>query len=98
MRYYDEYKGLYELQHFIISTSWFKVPLQIGKHVLSDVRYVRRLAMPLRRKIYWCWYSACRNFSRYVGGLLGGRYHTYSHRKQEYLDRHISQQYKQRNA
>lgn len=97
-RYYDEYKGLYKLHRFLISSSWLKVPLQICKHTLDDIRYIRTLQMGKKEKIYWIKYSACRNFSRYVGGYLGGKYAGYSARKQRWLDRHISQQYKQRKA
>lgn len=97
-RYYDEYKGLYKLHHFLISSSWLKIPLQIAKHILDDTRYIRTLEMSKKEKLYWIKYSICRNFSRYVGGYLGGKYAGYSKRKQRWLDHHISQQYKQRNA
>lgn len=97
-RYYDEYKGLYQLHHFLISTSWLKIPLQICKHILDDVRYIRTLKMSKKEKIHWIKYSICRNFSRYVGGYLGGKYAGYSEKKQRWLDQHISQQYKQRKA
>lgn len=97
-RYYDEYKGLYKLHHFMISTSWFKIPLQILKHDIDDMRYIKHQAISKKEKIYWAWYSVCRNFSRYVAGYLGGKYAGYSLKKQRWLDKHISQQYKQRNA
>jgi rhamnosyltransferase len=97
-RYYDEYKGLYKLHGFLISTSWLKIPFQIAKHILDDARYIRRQNMKKTEKVYWVRYSICRNFSRYVGGYLGGRYAGYCTQKQQWLDRHISQQYKQRKA
>lgn len=97
-RYYDEYKGLYSLHKFIISTGWHKIPFQIAKHILGDARYIRTQKLSKREKIYWVKYSVCRNFSRYVGGYLGGKYAGYPPRKQRWLDRHISQQYKQRNV
>lgn len=97
-RYYDEYKGLYKLHHFMISTSWLKIPLQILKHDIDDMRYIKHQNIGKKDKIYWAWYSICRNFSRYVAGYLGGKYAGYSKRKQRWLDKHISQQYKQRNA
>lgn len=95
-RYFDEYKGLYTLHKFLISTSWFKLPLQAAKHSLDDARYIRHLEMKKGEKIYWVKYSVCRNFSRYFAGYLGGKYASYSPRVQRWLDRHISQQYKQR--
>ena len=97
-RYYDEYKGLYRLHKFLISTSWLKIPLQIVKHDLDDARYIKGQQISKREKVYWAWYSVCRNFSRYIGGYLGGKYASYSPKKQAWLDRHISQQYEQRKA
>ena len=49
-RYFDEYKGLYKLHHFLISTSWLKIPLQIVKHTLDDVRYIRTLEISKKEK------------------------------------------------
>ena len=98
MRYFDEYKGLFYLQNFLISTSWLKLPLQVTKHVLADARYIHGLEMSKKDKIYWGWYSVCRNFSRYYAGYLGGKYDSYSPGVQRWLDRRISQQYKQRKA
>mgnify|MGYP000874108777 CR=1 FL=1 len=98
MRYFDEYKGLFYLQNFLISTSWLKLPFQVAKHVLADAKYIRHLQMSKKEKLYWCWYSVCRNFSRYYAGYLGGRYDSYSVRTQKWLDKRISQQYKQRKA
>lgn len=97
-RYFDEYKGLFELQGFLISTSWLKLPFQVAKHVLSDMRYIRGLEMSKKEKIYWVVYSAFRNLSRYYGGYLGGRYSSYPIKVQEWLDHRFSQQYKQRKA
>ena len=98
MRYFDEYKGLYDLQKFLISTSWVKLPVQMARNILSDERYIRHLEMPKKEKVYWGWYAVCRNFSRYYGGYLGGKYDSYSPRVQKWLDKHISQQYRQRKA
>ena len=98
MRYYDEYKGLYYLQHYQISKTCIKIPLMIAKHTLSDAKYIRHLQIGKKEKIYWFVYSMFRNFSRYCGGYLGGKYDSYSLRKQRWLDHKISQQYKQRKA
>lgn len=97
-RYYDEYKGLYNLHQYIISTSWLKIPFQIVKHIFRDFRFVFTCRMKVSEKLYWCWYSIRRNISRYVGGYLGGKYHTYSPKMQQWLEHHISQQYSQRKA
>lgn len=97
-RYFDEYKGLYKLHEFVISTSWMKVPFQIAKHILNDARYIRSQQMSKKDKVYWLRYCISRNISRYIGGYLGGRYASYSPKVQKWLDRHISQQYRQRKA
>ena len=98
MRYYDEYKGLYYLQNYQISTSWVKLPMMIVRHTLSDAKYIHHLEINKKEKIYWMMYSMFRNFSRYCGGYLGGKYDSYSARKKKRLDHMISQQYKQRKA
>ena len=97
-RYYDEYKGLYYLQNYQIAKTWIKLPLMIVKHTLSDARYIRHLEMSKKEKIHWLLYSTSRNFSRYCGGYLGGKYDSYSMKKKNWLDHKISQQYKQRKA
>ncbi len=98
-RYYDEYKGLYDLHQFIILKSFWLIPAAIFRHVLSDIRYINQCKNELsfRQRLYWTFYSIGRNYGRYVGGWLGGNYHRYSPKKQARLDSHISQQYKQIN-
>ena len=81
MRYYDEYKGLYYLQNYQIAKSWTRLPLMIAKHTISDARYIRHLEMSKKEKIHWMLYSMSRNFSRYCGGYLGGKYDSYSSKK-----------------
>ena len=98
MRYYDEHKGLYYLQNYQISKTWVKLPLMIVKHTFSDAKYIRTLHVCKKEKLYWLIYSLFRNFSRYCGGYLGGKYDSYSPRTQKWLDHRISQQYKQRKA
>lgn len=96
-RYYDEYKGLYNLHQYVILKSPLLIPAAIIKHVVSDVKYIRecRSELSVKERIYWFFYSIGRNSGRYFGGWLGGNYHKYSPRKQARLDRWISQQYKQ---
>lgn len=98
MRYFDEYKGLYYLQKYRIADHWWKLPLQIAKHIFSDAKYISHLKISIRKKLYWIWYSVCRNIGRYWGGYLGGAYDGYSPKVKWFLDHYISQQYKQRKA
>ena len=97
-RYFDEYKGLYKLHHYQIAKNIFQSLKNCFYHFKSEFNYVRVLKMSRKEKLKWINYSFWRNICRYVGGYLGGQYYTYSPRKQRFLDRHISQQYKQRKA
>lgn len=96
-RYYDEYKGLYDLHGYVILPGAVYIPAAIVKHVLSDIRYIKKIKNELsfKERVYWTFYSIGRNTGRYFGGWYGGNYHRYSIRKQKFLDKHISQQYKQ---
>ena len=97
-RYYDEYKGLYELHQFEIADHWRRLPGMLYRQVRGDCVYIRHLpTINKKEKVYWAFYSLFRNFDRFWGGYLGGKYHSYSPAKQKFLDRHISQQYKQKN-
>ncbi len=97
-RYYDQYKGLYELHQYEIASHWRQLPGMLYRQVRGDAVYIRHLTMPKSKKIYWAFYSLFRNFGRFYGGYLGGKYHGYSPKKQRFLDRHISQQYWQKKA
>ena len=97
-RYYDEYKGLYSIHGYVVANRWIELPFLWLKHIYRDCKYVHLLPITTREKIYWIYYSICRNYGRYFGGYKGGRYTRYSKRKQEKLDKRFSQQYKQRKA
>lgn len=51
-----------------------------------------------KRKLKELNYIIWRNLSRYVAGYLGGHYAFYPNWYKKFLDRHISQQYKQKRA
>ncbi|MBQ6816611.1 MAG: glycosyltransferase family 2 protein [Clostridia bacterium] len=96
-RYYDEFKSLYELHKFIIVKHWYlTVPAAI-KHIISDIKYLRTIVLPKRKKIYWAYYSFVRNLYRYIGGYIGGIYHTFSKKGKKIADKLFSQQYVQKN-
>ena len=97
-RYYDEYKGLYEIHQYMMAQRFRQLPRLWVRQVRGDLAYIRQQPIGKKTKIKWAIYSAFRNFDRFVGGTLGGKYHTYSEAKQKFLDKHISQQYKQRKA
>jgi rhamnosyltransferase len=97
-RYFDEFKGLNEVYGFIISNARWKLPLYVLRQTKHDLAYIRSLPMARKEKWYWLRYSLGRNYCRYFGGYKGGKYASYSPKKQQKLDKKISQQYMQRNA
>lgn len=97
-RYFDEHKGLYEIHGYICTRNWYKILPSIAKHTLNDYQYIRSCDIGRKEKVTALLYALGRNFSRYFGGYWGGHYAGYSQRKKAFLDKHISQQYKQRRA
>ena len=97
-RYYDEHKGLYNIHQYINLKHWYLIPPAIYRHVKNDYAYFKQCGLSPREKRAAVWYSICRNYSRYFAGYLGGHYVNYPKWLQIFLDRHISQQYKQRRA
>ncbi len=82
----------------MIAQKWTQLPGMLYRQVRGTVCISVSSRSVKREKIHWAFYSLFRNFDRFVGGYLGGKYHLYSKRKQQFLDRHISQQYDQRHA
>lgn len=97
-RYYDEYKGLYELHGYSMVKNILGIFTGSIRLTGSEIKYLRTLPIGRKAKIKWAWYSMWRNFYRFLGGYIGGRYANYSPKTQKFLDRHISQQYDQRNG
>ncbi len=96
-RYFDEYKGLRELHDYrMVRNVWEILPRDV-KLVLSDVRYICSQPMTYGEKFHWCWYALRRDTKRYIAGYLGGTYQDRSPKIRDWMDRHYSQQYKQRN-
>lgn len=97
-RFFDEYRGLYNVYQYVIAESWWQLPILWAKHVRRDLVNIRSQQMPRKEKLYWLYYSIVRNYCRYYGGYKGGMWHTYSERKKRRTDQKYSQQYKQRKA
>lgn len=78
-RYYDEYKGLYNIYNYSSVKSIFLIPAHIAKHFLSDIKYLRsNQTIGRKKKIYWAGYSLVKNTVRYLGAYLGVRGTKYS--------------------
>ena len=95
-RYFDEHKGLYKLHQYQNVKHWWLTIPAAWYFIISDYKFLAALTdMKRIEKIKWLWYSIRRNHSRFIAGYLGGRYVNYSKPVQNWLDRHVSQQYKQ---
>lgn len=97
-RFFDEYRGLYNVYQYTISDNWWKLPILWAKHVRRDWTNIRSQEMSKKEKIYWLFYSIVRNYARYYGGYKGGMWHSYSESKKDKLNKRYSQQYRQRKA
>lgn len=97
-RYYDEHKGLYEIHGYIATKNWYRIFPSIVKHTFNDIKYIKFCDMSREQKYKSAAYALSRNFARYLGGYWGGHYTGYSLAVQRFLDKHISQQYKQRRG
>lgn len=95
-RYFDEFRSLYGLHNYLIVNNWLLVLPRAWYSIIVDYRYLAGLTtMKRREKLNWLWYSVRRNHSKFIGGYLGGRYVNYPQFIKNWLDKHISQQYKQ---
>lgn len=96
-RFFDEFRSLYKLHHYIIVPSVWLVLPGAFKHIVSDFSYVKSCKdhLSFKERVYWRYYAFVKNLFRYTCGWLGGNYHRYSPQKQMWLDKHLSQQYKQ---
>ena len=98
-RYFDEYRSLYGLHGYRIVNQWWLVLPGAVLSMLSDLQYLVHLQdIGWKEKIFWQCYSIQRNLCRFTAGYLGGRYHAYPVRVRSWLDRHVSQQYRQRRG
>lgn len=94
-RYYDEYKSLYHLHHYVMFQNKEQMKNEIRNEIDRDIAYIKDKNNDINKKAYWCYYAIVRDTFRCWAGYISGRYHLYSKSVQEFLDCHISQQYKQ---
>lgn len=96
-RYYDEYKGHYRVQHYIMIHNWREMIPRYIKYVLGDIKYVHSLKdMPGKEKRHWIHYAIVRDWYLFHSSYLAGKYHTWSKEKQEKMDKKMSQQFRER--
>lgn len=97
-RYYDEYKSLYNLHGYKMTSNKRDMRAEMRRQIKSDIRYIFDSQNKIDHKLYWGWYAFCRDRYRCKAGYLAGMYHEQAESVKKYLDIHISQQYKQING
>lgn len=96
-RYYDEYKSLYRLHGYQMFHNVRDVIPSIKAQVSNDFSYINGNE-EIENKRYWKKYALIRDSYRCFAGYISGKYHSLPEGVQDFLDRHISQQYKQING
>lgn len=94
-RYYDEYKSLYSLHNYVMFNNTEEKRQQCRALIKRDILYVLNKDNDISHRIYWMYYAIRRNVYRCRAGYLAGKYHGYADSVKNFLDRRISQQYKQ---
>jgi rhamnosyltransferase len=93
-RAFDEYKGLYDIYGYRISTSYFELLKATVMQDLRDARYAFRHNGGFGQAIV----AVAKNAARSNAGYMGGRYHEYSDEKKQKLDEKYSQLLLQKDA
>lgn len=94
-RYFDEYKGLYQLHKFIMVKSWIDLIPKYFKNMLNDIKYINELDVSSQEKKYWKKYAIIRDWYRFYTSYLAGKYQRMSKKKKMKMDKKLSQQYSQ---
>ena len=99
-RFFDEFKCLYKIQGFQLVPRFLYMPGLILRNFLYDVHYIVNgdLQLSFKEKLYWIYYSLFKNISKYVAGWLGIKYFLWPEWAKSFLDKHFSQQRKQRRV
>lgn len=95
-RYFDEFKGLYQLHQFIMVKSWIDLIPRYLLNVWNDLKYINQLDISKKEKKHWRKYSIIRNWYRFHSAYLAGKYHKLEDDQKIKMDKKMSQQYKQR--
>jgi len=96
-RYYDEYKGVYQIHQYRMFKSVPRMLYGILRITKGDMTYIWGKSSKVDRKLYWTYYAVVRNSFRCIAGYIAGCYEGYSDKTKAFFDRHISQQHDQIN-
>lgn len=94
-RYYDEYKGVYQIHQYRMFQSVPRMLYGILRMTKGDMAYIWGRSGNVENKLYWTYYAIVRNSFRCIAGYIAGCYEGYSDRTKAFFDRHISQQHEQ---
>lgn len=97
-RCFDEYRALYRLYGWKLAENWGQVLLGAIKGTLSDWRFIIHGGVSVPEKLGWMHYSLWRNVFKYIGAYQGAKFDSLPEKKQEKMNKKLSQQYKQRKA
>lgn len=91
-RYYDEYKGLYQLHHYVMVHGRKEMVLKYIKYVMNHIQFVLNDKLTFKEKIKWIRYTIVRDWYRYHSSYLAAKYFTLSEDEQKKMDQKMSQQ------
>lgn len=94
-RYFDEYRSLYRLHHFILTRGLKSIRQLTNLQIENDQNYIRSLGLNQEEEEKWEKYAKKRAKYRYRAAYLAEHYDTMPKDLQACLDKDISQQYKQ---
>lgn len=96
-RYYDEYKGLYNIHQYIMVDSFPKAIVGAYRYIKGDLKYLKTLNLKKEDYRYWKMYAIKRGWYRFYAAYLAGRYQFMSDKQKEIMDKKMSQQLRQIN-
>jgi len=73
-RYYDEYKGVYQIHQYRMFKSIPRMVYGILRITKGDVAYIWGKSSKVENKLYWTYYAAVRNSFRCIAGYIAGCY------------------------
>ena len=94
-RYYDEYKGLYNIHQYVMINTIPRLLWRYYKFLEHDIKYVFSLNLKMKEKFYWIKYAIVRDWYRFHSAYIAGKYHTFSDEKKKKMDLRYSQQIRQ---
>lgn len=94
-RYYDEYKGLYNVHKYIMVKTIPRLLVGYYRYLQNDLNYLKNLDLTKQEKREWKHYAIKRDWYRFYGAYLAGKYQSVSEEKKKKMDTKYSQQLRQ---